>query len=509
MSIFSSVKSAASKAYKAVKSAFSGGGQTATVYNAAPTTKPAGSSGSSFQIPYAASPFAGTRNFVPGSPAPAASIGRAPAPTTVKAGGGGGGGGSSGGKSSSVQSSYNFQVPTTISRNSLSGGANFSAANLPSVPAPTTMAATGGGGFDLSTLLTPGLAEQGFTVDTKTGQLVAPQDSPDEVGKLTKMKETISKLFPAPQKKEDIYANLAKESGLDEKKNTMNALASQLNQIKAQKDANLLQLRDVGAKEGVTEAVYGGQQAQIEREATIKSLPLAAQFATAQADYQAAQEHVDKYFSIISADMQAEYQYKTRIIEKLMDVADKEEERLLSEKNKKDDREFTMKRDMVGQLYDMSSKFMASGQAGLGAQAMTLAQNYNDPDFATKAAKLLGQYVPKSEDGAVKSAGFSDAEIEADVRESVVDALGDVEAGVLPLDKAYSKLRLLYSPNQVTDQALKELLGIKPPTEQTIAPTSPTSQSGSFDFSAKDTLITAVGNMLFPGGGNIINAIKD
>lgn len=61
------------------------------------------------------------------------------------------------------------------------------------------------------------------------------------------------------------------------------------------------------------------------------------------------------------------------------------------------------------------------------------------------------------------TSGFKDSKIESSIREDASSLLDNVEAGTITLDKAYNKLRLLYSKAEATDQALKDVLGILPP----------------------------------------------
>ncbi len=80
--------------------------------------------------------------------------------------------------------------------------------------------------------------------------------------------------------------------------------------------------------------------------------------------------------------------------------------------------------------------------------------------------------------GGGASTGFSSSSVESSVREDAVAILDDVEAKVTTLDKAYAKLRKLYSTKEVSDAALQGLLGMTP---------SGPSQFGDNSFSLKGT----------------------
>jgi hypothetical protein len=459
MSIFSSissaVKSAATGVYKGlnyagstIKNVLSGGGtgQTTAVYNATPTNyTPSGQN-------YTAAPPA--LNYTPSNYTPAGGYAAgsysAPKPTTVSAGGSGSRSTSSG---TSAPTSYNYSVPTTITRSTLSASGTPSI-NLPAAPVATTLAASPGSSFDLSTTLTPGMVADGYTLDDK-GKIVAPGQQAENGSKLDKTIAKIKELMPEPPKTQDIYANLEKQSGLEEKKNLVNNLTSQLNTIKAQKDANLLQLRGTGSQEGVTEAVYGGQQAQLEREATIKSLPLAAQLASAKADYQAAQEHVDKYFSIISSDLQAQYKYKTDLIKSGMEIADKEEARQLAEMKDRKDKEFTTQQNNLNYAQTLASAAIAGGQGNIASALMRLDQT--SPSYQQDIARLAGQItgagnkdqgtintINSQLTGAKGEDGFTDPNLYARLRASsgISPTEFDNRFGYLVNPASYAKLGL-------------------------------------------------------------------
>ncbi len=64
------------------------------------------------------------------------------------------------------------------------------------------------------------------------------------------------------------------------------------------------------------------------------------------------------------------------------------------------------------------------------------------------------------------SSGFLNSKIESSVREDVVSLLDNVAIGATTLDKAYSKLRTLYSPKEASDTAIRSLLGMAEPLKQ-------------------------------------------
>lgn len=69
--------------------------------------------------------------------------------------------------------------------------------------------------------------------------------------------------------------------------------------------------------------------------------------------------------------------------------------------------------------------------------------------------------------GSNATTGFGSSKVESDVRGDAVSLLDEVKAGTMTLDEAYKKLRTLYSTYEVSDAALKTLLGISTTTSNT------------------------------------------
>jgi ABC-type dipeptide/oligopeptide/nickel transport system ATPase component len=336
-SLGSSIASGVKSAYGAVNRALSGSNQTASVanYNVPTQTQsvsnmgildPSSPTGMSNYVP----PYAGIYPTPTGRP-----ITTQPTTITKTSSNSGGSGGSVLGanttQASGVDLFSGISMPTNITSSTGAMGVSGSPTSvvLPSTPTITPA------NFDLNSLLTPELAKQGFSI--KNNQLVNPetqeetkQDTYTERAKA--IKNAMKEMFPEPPSQVETYQELERQSGIVEKRNLVNSLTSQLNAITAKRDADLLNLRGIGAKEGVTETVYGGQQNEINREAAIRALPIAAQLSAAQNDLETAQTHLDKYFSIISQDAQNKLNYQWKMYDSIMNIADKEEQREITAK---------------------------------------------------------------------------------------------------------------------------------------------------------------------------------
>jgi hypothetical protein len=95
--------------------------------------------------------------------------------------------------------------------------------------------------------------------------------------------------------------------------------------------------------------------------------------------------------------------------------------------------------------------------------------------------------------GGIATSGFTSSKIETEVRGDAAALIGD---GV-EKQAAYERLRMAYSPNEVSDQALKDLLGIAP-IEPVITNTSTpptTNRTLGGDLTSVGSAVTnAVGN---------------
>ncbi len=110
------------------------------------------------------------------------------------------------------------------------------------------------------------------------------------------------KNIKAPPSEADAYNRAQNEGGLLQAQQQRNNTQNEINGITSKMNTDLLNLRGTAGKEGVTEAVYGGQQAEVTREASIRLLPLQAQLAADQNNLQLAQDHTDTLFKIYADD---------------------------------------------------------------------------------------------------------------------------------------------------------------------------------------------------------------
>lgn len=120
------------------------------------------------------------------------------------------------------------------------------------------------------------------------------------------------------------------------------APTNELNAVIAKQNQDLLQLRQTGSKEGVTEAVYGGQSNAINYNAAIRALPLQASIAGLQGDLKLAQDYLTELTQIKTEQINNQYEYNKNLygaISSAITEKDKKiyEEKLLANENARKD----------------------------------------------------------------------------------------------------------------------------------------------------------------------------
>jgi hypothetical protein len=163
-----------------------------------------------------------------------------------------------------------------------------------------------------------------------------------------------------------------------------------LNAITAKQNADLLNLRGIGAKEGVTETVYGGQQAEINREAAIQALPVQAQIATAQGNLQLAQDYLSQITTFTKEKLDNEYRYQTAVYNSVRGYADKAETKILDQRQKELDRQTKMADENLQTLNEYMIKAAESGQTGAISRLASLHNSIGDPNFTQLLASVVG-----------------------------------------------------------------------------------------------------------------------
>lgn len=186
---------------------------------------------------------------------------------------------------------------------------------------------------------------------------------------------------------ENIYAKEERNAKLRQKEQEVNNLTGQINSIVAQSQAESLALEGQGR--GITESIIGGQQAQIAREAAIQALPVQAQLAAAQGALEVAQKHVDTMFQIKAQDAQAQYQFKTKVLDSVFQFANQQEQRRLDDIRRKEDRAYDMQKTSMALANDWAKTALEYGQSGVAGGIMSI--DWTQPDAQTKFQSYTSQ----------------------------------------------------------------------------------------------------------------------
>lgn len=237
-----------------------------------------------------------------------------------------------------------------------------------------------------------GLASMlGYTLDAN-GQFQAPKADAGTSQDMSRMGNIFGSYIAskeAPPSLADIYKDEYKDAGIKNLQSEVNNYTSSLNSIVAKQQADLLRVRGAGSENGVTEAVYGGQQATINREAAIAALPVQAALSAAQGNLELAQAHVDKMFQIRSQDATAQYNYKNTLLDSVYNFATTVEQKRLDGLKTQEDRKYQEKLSNIQTMNEWAKLAVETGQSGLVSRIMSL--DPSSPTFATSFGALQGQ----------------------------------------------------------------------------------------------------------------------
>lgn len=286
-------------------------------------------------------------------------------------------------------SNLSSQAPinTTVSANTLGAGNNT---NLIS-SSPSAKNYTGqvmenniSNGADIATgMFLP-------KVSATTGQDTSGNTNPDGTPKKTAIEKLLESLKPAASQA-DSYIRARNESGLLQAEQQKNNTQNQINGITAKLNQDLLSLRETASTNGVTEAVYGGQQAQISREATIRLLPLQAQLASDQNNLEQAQSHLDTLFKIYSTDAQNSVDYYNEQAKKVYEDATANEKRQFDEIAKQKDFQLSLVKSENDTHQSEMTQALKDGNTRLYSALSTIVPptNINSRTYAKDYQKYL------------------------------------------------------------------------------------------------------------------------
>jgi hypothetical protein len=183
----------------------------------------------------------------------------------------------------------------------------------------------------------------------------------------------------------------AKETALKQ----ANEIKSQIDMINAQLQSNLMQLRQTGSVEGVTEAVYGGQQLQLNREAAIKLMPLTATYQAAVDNYNAAKEIVSDWVTQENAYLDRYQSWKNGIFEKAFSYAVGKEEQALEEARFQENKAIDARKDRLSRIDKYYSEALDAGDKATAQSIAKLVNQVDSPTFDDVFASTVSRINPQ------------------------------------------------------------------------------------------------------------------
>lgn len=198
--------------------------------------------------------------------------------------------------------------------------------------------------------------------------------------------QTYLNSIQAPPNTANEYENDLNNSNVNADQQAVNNYQAQLNAITAKAQADKLSL--VGQGTGVPNAIIGGQQAEIDREAAIQALPISAQLTAAQGDLTTAQDNVDTLFKLQSADAQNQVTYQNSLVTAVYNFATDQQKEQLDAMTTANNQAFTTQQNNLNYAQSQSTLAIQNGQSGLAAQIMKL--DPTDPNYRANVATLAG-----------------------------------------------------------------------------------------------------------------------
>lgn len=138
----------------------------------------------------------------------------------------------------------------------------------------------------------------------------------------------------APPEQQESYADLLnkgrKKLQIDSLQQAADSLTAEIGAIDARANAQILSLEGQGR--GQTTSFLGGEQARIQREAAIATLPLQAQLLASQGNLDRANKTLDIWFQAASQDITNEFNYNMKLYDVASQLASTKQQNIIEDK---------------------------------------------------------------------------------------------------------------------------------------------------------------------------------
>lgn len=349
-----------------------------------------------------------------------------------------------------------FQAaPSTFTVGSSTLGAGTTATTMPSAPSGTNYAGNvHAGNISVGANPTTGLIGTPSLTSTTGTPVAGTNSNKDTTGGNNSAVKSVQDylteqlgLYKTPSSEADQYTKAVAQTGLlqaqQQRLNTQNAI----NAVTSKMHADLLNLRGTAGREGVTEAVYGGQQAEVTREATVQLLPLQAQLAADQGNLDLAQTNTNTLFKIYADDAKNSADFYNENVKRAYDLFTVDEKKhadaLLWQKNFNADQ---VKQDSQNQNTIANELLKAGDTAGYKAvTAIRPPTNLQSPTFAEDYAnykKDLSNAITSNSGalGALQKVQLNNARLEGQKLQNEVNAKQPATGEYAPVINAVSGL---------------------------------------------------------------------
>jgi len=290
--------------------------------------------------------------------------------------------------------------------------------------------------------------------DKRTPQEIAAQEQAD----------FYDKYF---QEKPSIYEDKQVKEAMNQRKQIQEALqapTAELNAIMAKQQQDLLQLRQTGAKEGVTEAVYGQQENAVNYGAAIRALPIQATIASLQGRLDLAQDYLKELTAVKTDEINRQYEYNKSRFQAIAGAVETADKRAYDAVVKENDRQYKEQTDLENFKAEIMTKALQNGASQFEINRINTA---SDKASAVQAAGVYSKKkdnISLSTDKKVKllGSGLSQVDIsniEKDVKEYGLDKV--LEGITNPKQK--EALQNVYSSSdgtKLTRESVSSLYGI-------------------------------------------------
>lgn len=201
-----------------------------------------------------------------------------------------------------------------------------------------------------------------------------------------------SGLFSTPPSAADSYNRAQQESQQIQAQQQRNATQSVINGIMADTTARISDYRHEIGVNGGTVGGFGGREAEINREAMIKLLPLQAQLATDQANLELAQTHMNTLFKIYSEDAQSKYNAYKDQVSFAYGLFSKDEQRQLDANLARQKSAVDSQNNWITNQFKIASEASKNGQGALATKILQVKPpTYGSATYAQDEARFEAQ----------------------------------------------------------------------------------------------------------------------